>query len=899
MKKHQLFLFIVCLILLFFQTATAQTTGKIAGTVYDQNTKEPAIGANVFLENTALGTTVSMDGSFFIINVPPGTYTMIVQMIGYETVRIEDLRVSVNRTASVETFLKPSVVEGSVIVVRAEKIATKKDQTSSMRTVSAEQMEVLPIESVGQVVAMQAGVVNGHFRGGRYNEVSYLIDGLPVDDSFNRSGRMVDLETNSVQDLEVITGTFNAEYGRAMSGIVNAVTREGGSRISGSVSAGVANYFTTHKDIFIGLKDSEFNRNKDYSVDLSGPIFKERLTFFTNLRYQDNKNHLNGIQRFNVGDFSDFSADNQNLWISQHTGTNKYVPMNNSKNISFMGKLAYKMSGDIKLSLLYTLNDDEWHGYDHAFKYDPDGRAASYRNTDMLSLELNHMLSTSAFYELKLSYVENYNGWYLYKNPLDARYIHDGYLRSNDLTGFYTGGQQKGHSERTMRDVNAKFDLTWQINKSHSIKSGWQFINHVVDNQWEEVRNIYYGTDAESDLSLYIPIVYADSSQYSDIYTVKPYEFAGYLQDKMEYQDLVINLGLRFDYFNPNTYYPSDRRNPANRLEFADSLNRMSTYPKADPQIQLSPRFGLAYQLGGKAVLHFSYGHFFQMPPMENLYQNHSFDLGSADYATTMGNSQLKSQKTVQYEIGLWQEIIKDMGLEISLYYRDIYDLLSTKFIATYNQVVYGLYTNLDYGNVKGLEVKYDFRVGPVPININYTLQYTRGNSDTPLQNFNRAGNNADPVNVLIPMSWDQRHTLNATVGYYQRNYGATLTGYYNSGSPYTWSSITENIQTYINLLPNNDYRPSRFSLDLNAYYDFNLYKNFRGRLTLLVYNLLDRLNEESVNSQTGRAYTAIVQEVDLAGHRSDFNTYYDRIQNPAMYSSPRMIKLLMSVSFN
>ena len=295
MKKHQLSLFIVCLIVLLFQTAMAQTTGKIAGTVYDQSSREPAIGANVFLENTTLGTTVSVDGSFFIINVPPGTYTMIVQMIGYETVRIEDLRVSVNRTASVETFLKPAVVEGSVIVVRAEKIATKKDQTSSMRTVSSEQMEILPVESVGQVVAMQAGVVNGHFRGGRYNEVSYLVDGLPVDDSFNRSGRMVELETNAVQDLEVITGTFNAEYGRAMSGIVNAVTREGGNKISASVSAGFANYYTSHKDIFLGLKDSEFDRNKDYSIDLSGPIIREKLTFFTNIRYQDNKNHLNFI----------------------------------------------------------------------------------------------------------------------------------------------------------------------------------------------------------------------------------------------------------------------------------------------------------------------------------------------------------------------------------------------------------------------------------------------------------------------------------------------------------------------------------------------------------------------------------------------------------------------------
>src|SRR4030065_1459925 len=105
-----------------------------------------------------------------------------------------------------------------------------------------------------------------------------------------------------------------------------------------------------------------------------------------------------------------------------------------------------------------------------------------------------------------------------------------------------------------------------------------------------------------------------------------------------------------------------------------------------------------------------------------------------------MVSPQLKAQRTVQYEIGLWQELTRGMGIEVNLFYRDIYDLLSMKVVSTYNQIQYGLYTNKDYGNVKGLELKYDFKTGPLAANVNYTLQFTRGNADNPTQTFDRAG---------------------------------------------------------------------------------------------------------------------------------------------------------------
>ena len=908
-KKSILLLFtMLALGFCAFELTFAQTTGKIAGKVIDLETKDALAGANVVIEGTTKGAAADLDGTFFIINVPPGAYTLKVTMIGYEAVRIEGLQVSVNRTSFVDVKMKPTVLVGQEVVIQAEKVTMKKDQTSSVRNVSADQIDMLPVESVGAVINLQAGVVAGHFRGGRNTEVAYLIDGVKVTEAFGGEGRAVDLEPEAVKDLEVITGTFNAEYGNAMSGIVNAVTKDGERKFHGSASASAANYFTPHKDIFIGLKDSELDRNQDYKFQLSGPVWGDWITFFTNLRFQDNKNYLNGIRRFRVDDFSYFLADDSTQWYSDHNGDNAYVPMDRDKNMSLIGKLSLKPFNSLRVSLLYTLNKDTWHNYDHGYKYDPDGMASSHRETNMYSLSLNHTLSSKLFYELKLSYMDNFNGWYVFENPFDSNYVHDAYY-SNAGPGFYTGGQQKGHARTTMLDKNAKFDMTWQINKNHSLKAGFEYTQHDLDRKYSDIRNKFSGTPEEGEYYFdferfkiifpnYEPVTYPDSSIYSDIYRVKPIEFSGYLQDKMEFDEMVINLGLRYDYFHPKTFYASQRRNPANQLNFQDNPEQMSTLIWSDPKVQISPRFGLAYQLGKTALLHFSYGHFFQMPPMYAMYENHSFQVAPNDYATTMGDAQIKAQKTVQYEVGLWQEIMKGMGIEVIVFYRDIYDLLSAKVFSTFNQIEYGLYSNKDYGNAKGIELKYDFMMGKVSAFLNYTLQYTRGNADNPTQTFNRAGNNIDPINRLIPMSWDQRHTLNVTVGYNTANYGATVTAYYNSGAPFTWSPISESILARVNLYPNNSYRPARYSIDLNSYYDFNVIKDIKLRLTLTVYNLLDQLNEEWVNGQTGRAYTAIIRPTDLASHRSNFNEYIDRVHNPSMYSAPRQVKVGLGVVF-
>ena len=974
-------------------------------------------GANIIVAGTGSGTSADADGRYFIINLPPGVYDLKVSMIGYNNVTVKNVKVSVNRTSLIDIKMAQGVLEGETVTVVADQVDVKKDQTSTVKNISSDDIEILPVESIGQIINMQAGIVAGRFRGGRDTEVTYLIDGISVDETFSRNSTLVDIEPSSIADLEVITGTFNAEYGRAMSGVVNQITKDGTNEFQASISSNYGNYLTPHSDIFPGIDIPSLNQNLDYKVQLSGPIIKDKLSFYVNYRKQDNNNHLNGYHFFNPSDSSNFYADSTHKWYLEHTGghvpetycsnqngvalwnpeylpdslvmiqdqetceswgaefphqmgactvvyractdslgntfpsddesqcdgifgydyieinniqkiaceefipyyfTNveplpgflqvnfdssenynlrsaneSFVPMNTSTSNSFMGKLSFHPFSKLRMNLMYTQNNNEWSGYSHFRKYNPFGRATGRTQSDFYSFQLNYMVNNSMFFDIKLSNIKKVYSSYLFNNPTDSRYISDSYYNSE--SGFSLGGQNKDHLTRTTIDNNLKLDYNWQINQRHSIKTGIDFFNHEIKNMAYTIRD-----STESD-AVYTPFIFSKyrdgcdnedvdcRSLYAEEYIAKPVEFSGYFQDKMEFDDMVINLGLRYDYFDPKRDYPSDYRNPADDINHPDTVY----YTMADPKFQWSPRFGLAYQVGDEAILHFSYGHFFQMPPLYAMLSNYDRLISTQSFnSAIMGNPQLNAEKTITYEVGLWQKLNRLMSLEVNVYYRDIYELLSTKVITTYNTIKYGYYTNKDYGNVRGMELKYELRSGPMSIFTNYTLQYTRGNADNPAQTYSREGNNQDPVSKLIPMSWDQRHTFNTTFGYNSESYGVSVTGYYNSGTPYTFSPSSINPLAAINLLPNNDYKPETYTVDMSGYYNINILNQFSGKLTFLIYNIFDRLNEYGVNSQTGRAYTAVITDSDRRNFRSNFTTIEDSYQDPSAFSAPRTIKI-------
>ena len=127
-----------------FQFILAGTTGKISGKVVDEN-NQPLIGCNIIIKGTSLGAATNLEGEYFIINVPPGSYNISASMIGYGTVIIEGTQVMVDLTAKADFFLNPESIEGEEIIVTAEKPTVRLDQTSMSAVVSSEDIENLPV----------------------------------------------------------------------------------------------------------------------------------------------------------------------------------------------------------------------------------------------------------------------------------------------------------------------------------------------------------------------------------------------------------------------------------------------------------------------------------------------------------------------------------------------------------------------------------------------------------------------------------------------------------------------------------------------------------------------------------------------------------------------------------
>ncbi len=240
---------ILGLVVVAMTCAHAGTTGKVAGKVLDAQTGEPLVGVNVMLVGTTLGASSDIEGDYFILNIPPGTYGVKASAVGYSPVTVTAVRVTADQTTRVPFSLKPETVEIEDVVVTATRPMVQKDLTSTTASVSGDELQALPLEDVSAVVNLQAGVINGHFRGGRSDEVKYLIDGVSVNDVFS-GGYTMQAEVNSIAEIQVLSGTFNAEYGEAMSGVVNQITKIAGESFTGEVSGYVGGYMTDRTELF-------------------------------------------------------------------------------------------------------------------------------------------------------------------------------------------------------------------------------------------------------------------------------------------------------------------------------------------------------------------------------------------------------------------------------------------------------------------------------------------------------------------------------------------------------------------------------------------------------------------------------------------------------------------------
>jgi len=201
-------------------------SGKITGKIIDAETGEPLGGVNVIIEGKVLGAATDIDGNYFILNVPPGIHTIKASFIGYVSVKKTNIHVAIGLTTIVDFELKVQTVELSEIVVKAEKPIVRADVSANIANMGAKEIETLPVVSVKNAIALQAGVESElRIRGGTNDQLAFVVDGDYMRDSRNnRAFSTVSL--TSLSELQIQTGGFNAEYGNLRSGLINITTKE-------------------------------------------------------------------------------------------------------------------------------------------------------------------------------------------------------------------------------------------------------------------------------------------------------------------------------------------------------------------------------------------------------------------------------------------------------------------------------------------------------------------------------------------------------------------------------------------------------------------------------------------------------------------------------------------------
>lgn len=803
----------------------AGTTGKLSGSVKDSQTGEPLVGANIIIVGTEFGAATNLDGNFVILNIPPGSYSVKVSYIGYQVSLFNDLQIIVDQTTQLPAELTPESIQVEEVIVTATTPMIQRDVTSSVSVIRRDQIEALPVSTFTDLLSLQAGVVetgsnNLHIRGGRSNEVAYLVDGVYVKDPL-LGGLSLEISNDAIQEMSLLSGTFNAEYGNALSGVVNIVTRDGDENFSAKVEARTSEFGI---DRYSELHETRVNGN------LSGPFFLNKLTFF-----------VSG------------EMDNRG----------SYLPFGYNKLSSIFTKLTLTSIPLVKISVQNRGSKGNNQNYSHSYKYIPERYLKVNTDSWQSSLTFTHTAANNFFYDIRASYFNQ--GYYsgLHKDTSD--YLPTGqweyFSEYGDGFEFYKKADPVELWDSRTVTADTKIDAVWQIDEINEVKAGAQFQQHWLD--------LFYVYDPQRNFPYY------------NDYNTEPFELAAYLQDKIELPYLVLNLGLRWDYSNANVTFRKDPLNP-------------NTIITADSRSQFSPRIGIAHPISDRTKLHFAYGHFFQIPEFQYLFENNQYDLNVRE--PLFGQPDLDAERTISYEVGVSHQFSDRVAAHISAYYKDITGLIGTRYYFPFvdgRYTGYTLYVNDDYANVKGFEFTLDVRPDRYfSAGLTYTYMVAKGSASSEQEQYPGTSESTQ----LYYLDFDRTHVLNASATYQIpdeegpkvfgvpifENIDLSLIIKASSGAPYTPSGRD------VGYVEKNSLRqPGVYSIDMILGKSFFIYEKLEMRIFTEIYNLTDHRNIRYIYPDTG--------DPDFT-FEGGYSTEY--MQDPSNYGPPRVIRLGASIRF-
>lgn len=792
------------MILIFPILVFASNYGKISGEVTDEKTGDPLAGVNIIIEGTYLGAASDLNGQFIILQVPPGDYTLKAMAIGYKTVQLENVKVRVNRIAYADFQLPQTTIDMSEVVIVAERPVVEKDITATLRSVNANDIDKLPSTTVNDVIRTQPGVVSSgglHFRGGRSGEVTYFVDGVPmVNPLFSEISTSEVINRDAIAEMQVISGTYSAEYGNSMSGIINITTKEGSQSFQSDLN---------FKSSAAGFETDSKNYNRNIiRGSISGPLLFEKTNFFISGNYDDRDNYL--------------------PW-GYRTERNIYT------------KITDRHLSNFKFNLVYNYSKGKRKSYSHSYKYIPDQYwYEPNTNSQMAQFSVTHTLSRNLYYTAMLYY----SNYHYDSGDFDYNDLSPAYQRDENKE-FYRLNYVASYEEDDQQTFGLKSNFLWQMNNYNEVKAGFELKQHKIDRFY--ISSPYYDdhildnyTKEPKEAAAYIQdkinfssiILSAglrfDLTDPSSNYWVDPYDAFNNRDEGYESSDVHAQLSPRLGISYPVTektvfhfgyghYFQrpeyqfiyksiSDENYQDNMILNLRSGNGRFGNPNLKPEKSIQYEFGLSHQLFEEYLLNVS--------------------VYSKKYTNMVG--------TRTYFAGSRAEIWE----------------------------TYTLHINEDFAYNNGLEIQLrKIRGRNFFGELNYTYAVAEGSSSGPLERVGLEEANRQTLK-FFPLDFDQRHSINASLTVqYGKNEGPVLGGVrflehlratalfqYGSGLPYTSGTrgATEPYEV------NNMRLPENWTIDLKV--DRKLLSDpFRVAAYFEVYNLTNRKNIVYVDPYTGK----------------------------------------------
>lgn len=958
------FKFLISFVALVMAAPAFSQSASLSGKITDATTGEPLPGANIVLVGTYNGTATDFDGNYSLSNIKPNDYEVKAQFIGYETKIFTGITFSASEEKTLNITLKEQTESLNEVTVVGRNTQVNLELAASEVNISRDQIAEMNVRDVQEVLGMQAGVTKTsdglQIRGARVYETEYIVDGISAQDPLAGTGFGVDVSSNAIQSIDLITGGAGAEFGGGSSGVVNTKIREGGDKFEISGSWQRDNFGNPAQGSFFDKKifrwvpfhnnvNSSFNTDRvELNVGTPIPFTKKKLTLFTSATlYLTDEYFATQADQLH----SSLFPDNPDQW----------APRQNN-NYTHTLKLAYQLKPGTKISLTNQhslgINQNtrslQIVGFDAiltpGFQYNRslnlDNATTYTHQSNLTALNINHLINQSWGVSLSAGRLftnlrADANGRPFRSETVDQILDEDNIITypvdifdgSNQQVGIYyvntsgggltnNGGITPTWHDHYAQEYSLNLKATYIPNKSNEISFGIQ--NEFKNYQWVDVNKPWVGAPIRINDTVTTDNISIGSS--NDIWAVKPIEGGLYFQDKITYKGIIATLGMRLNYWAPGKFADdavNDPNAPVVDQVREDYLRKTAKIFGLRWKARLLPRINVSFPVTENNVLYFNYGHSMRLPHPRFVYAGLDPTYQDRSFLSSLGNPDLDPEVNVSYEIGYKSKLTKDLAFTVTAFNNNRFGYIVSRSIIVKDQSgrnnTKTFYINQDYANIYGVEVGTNYRIGRYFRSFgNVAYQVAKGKSNSARESALQIEQNGEvsttkaqflafdrPWNVNLGLVFAPDSTLPVA--------GLNLTGLsifvsyeFTSGyryTPYVLASYNEAgrplYEQVISQYLSQTGKPWQ-KVELKTTYRLPLgLKGGKGiSLSVEVRNLLNTRNGQIINPVTGRAYE-FGDDVPGSWRDPRFNSPQESgtdPRNPARYLAPRQI--LYGVAF-